>query len=105
MGENQEEQFLDLQEDKESPAINADLKLSYTFYQLGRMIELKTKGKLLDYLVASSDLETERTIKDAKARQVTVIGETKWYTVKCRQLKVLLATDWNIPTCFGELPV
>ena len=77
VGENQEEQFLDLQEDKESPAIDANLKLSYAFYQLGRMIELKKKGKLLDHLVVSSDPEMGGTVKDAKARQVMVIRETK----------------------------
>ena len=47
----------------------------------------------------------EEAVQDAKARQVTVIGEDQWYTLKCRRRKVMLATDWNIPTCYEELPV
>ena len=33
------------------------------------------------------------------------IKEDQWYTLKCRRRKVLLATHWNIPTCYEELPV
>ena len=44
-------------------------------------------------------------VQDAKARLITVISKDQWYTLKCRRKKVLLATDWNIPTCYEELPV
>ena len=71
----------------------------------GEMIELRTKGKRLGCMEPHSGEETEGTNIDAKARQVTLIKEASWYTLKCQQLKVLLATDWNIPMCFKELPV
>ena len=43
--ENQDEQFLELQKGKVLPAASIDLRLNYAFYQLGRMIELRMKGK------------------------------------------------------------
>ena len=38
-------------------------------------------------------------------REVTLAGETNLYSLKCRQLEVQLATDWDTHTCFKVLPV
>ena len=40
-----------------------------------------------------------------RAQQVILAGETSLYSVKCHQLTVQLATDWETHTCFKELPV
>ena len=47
-------------------------------------------------------VETEAS---ARARQITLAGETSVHSVKCRQREVQLATDWDTHTCFKELPV
>ena len=41
----------------------------------------------------------------ARARQITLAGETSVYSVKCRQREVQLAMDWDTHTCFKKLPV
>ena len=80
-------------------------KEDYMFFQLSKMIELKKKGKTIDFSRMNKGPNPEEAVQDAKARQVTVIRKDQWYMLKCRQRKVRLATDWNIPTCYKELPV
>ena len=62
IGENQEEWSQEPQEEGETAAVNADMRLSYAFYQLSRMIELKKRGKVLDHLVGKAEFEMRRTV-------------------------------------------
>ena len=107
VGTNQDKdrQFPEMLTGEVLPAASTDLQLNYAFYQLREMIELRTKGKRLGCLDPHPGEETARTDIGARARQVTLIKEAILYTLKCRHLEVQLATDWNIPTCFKELPV
>ena len=36
---------------------------------------------------------------------VTLAGKDQWLTLKCRRKEVLLATDWNIASCYKDVPV
>ena len=69
------------------------------------MVELKKQGKIIDLQRTNKGLQSEAAVRDSKARLVTLIGKNQWYTLKCRRKKVMLATDWNIPSCYEDLPV
>ena len=103
--DNQGEKFQRLQKDKEPTRLDKQLKEDYIFFQLSRMIELKKKGKTINQPRTNKGLQSGEAVQDAKARLITVIGKDQWYTLKCRRRKVMLATDWNIPTCYEELTV
>ena len=100
-----DEQFPELPVDEMLPIASTDPWLDYAFQNLGKMV----KTRMSDQKLGCSDKRTweEETGTEVslRARQVTLAGETTLYSLKCRQLEVQLATDWDTHTCFKELPV
>ena len=98
---DKEEQFTELTEEEVLPAASTDPQLDYTFYKVGKLVET--------WMERCPNIKTWRdgigTDVITRARQVTLAGETSLYSLKCHQLKVQLATDWDTHTCFKELPV
>ena len=69
------------------------------------MVELKKQGKTVDLHKVNKELQSETAIRTAEAKLVTLTGRDQWFTLKCRKKEVLLAADWNIPSCYEDLPV
>ena len=80
-------------------------KEDYNLSQLRRAMEIKRRGKTIDWFNTERGRHPGMTTSTAKVRWVTVIKEGRWITLKCRKKEVLLATDWNIATCYEEAPV
>ena len=100
-----DEQFPELPVDEVLPAANTDPRLDYAFHKLGKMVETWMADQKLGCLDIQTWEEGIRTEASTRVRQVTLAGETSLYSLKCRQLEVQLATDWDTHTCFKELPV
>ena len=98
---DKEEQFPELTVEEVLSAANTNPRLDYAFYKVGKSVET--------WMERCLDIRTweEGTGTDVitRARQVTLAGETSLYSLKCRQLEVQLATDWDTHICFKELPV
>ena len=105
MDSDNDKQFPELPVDEVLPAASTDPWLDYAFHKLGRMV----KAWMADQKLGCPDIKTWKrgtgTEVSTRARQVTLAGETTLYSLKCRQLEVQLATDWDTHTCFKELPV
>ena len=71
--QNEDGHFPELRNGEVLPAASIDLRLNYAFYQLGKMIELRTKGKCLGCMEPHSGEETEGTNIDAKARHTYIL--------------------------------
>ena len=67
MRDGQEEKFQRLQEDKESMRTNKQWKEDYMFFQLSKMIELKKKGKTVDFLRINRGSNPRGAVQDAKS--------------------------------------
>ena len=100
-----DEQFPELSVDEVLPAASTDLRLDYAFYKLGKTVETW----MVDQKLGCPDIRTWEegtgTEVSLRARQVILAGETSLYSLKCRQIEVQLATDWDTHTCFKELSV
>ena len=100
-----DKQFPELPADEVLPTASTDPWLDYAFHNLGKNV----KSRISDQKLGCPDIRTweEETGTEVspRARQVTLARETTLYSLKCRQLEVQLATDWDTHTCFKELPV
>ena len=99
------EQFPELSVDEVLPAANTDPRLDYAFHKLGKTVKTRMADQKLGRLDIWTWEEGTGTEVSIRARQVTLAGETTLYSLKCRQLEVQLAIDWDTHTCFKELPV
>ena len=84
---------------------STDLQVEYAFHRLGKTVETWMVDQKLGCPATRDREEGVGTEASARARQITLAGETSVYSVKCRQQEVQLATDWDTHTCFKELPV
>ena len=99
------EQFPGLSGEEVLPAASTDLRLDYAFYKLGKTVEIWMADHKLGCPGIRTWEEGTETEVSSRARRVILAGETFWYSLKCRQTEVQLATDWDTHTCFKELPV
>ena len=100
-----DEQFPELPVDEVLPTANTDPRLDYAFHKLGKTVETWIADQKLgcpDIRIWEEGIGTEAS---TRARQVTLAGETSLYSLKCRQLEVQFATDWDTHTCFKVLPI
>ena len=100
-----EREFPKLQEGKRKENWNKQFKEDYTFFQLGRMVELKRQVRTIDWPKVDEGHRPETAARTARARLVTLTGKDQWFTLKCWRKEVLLATDWNIASCYRDVPV
>ena len=102
---NDDGQFTELPADKVLPTASKEPRLDYAFHNLGKTV----KARKSDQKLGCPDIQTWEdktgTEFSVRARQVTLTGETTLYSLKCCQLEVQLATDWDTHTCFKEFPV
>ena len=102
---NNDGQFPELPADEVLPIASTEPRLDYAFHNLGKTV----KARMSDQKLGCPDIRTWEdetgTKFSLRAQQVTLAGETTLYSLKCRQLEVQLATDWDTHTCFKELPV
>ena len=102
---NDDGPFPDLPADEVLLTASTEPLLDYAFHNLGETV----KACMSDQKLGCPDIQTWEdetgTEFSLRARQVTLAGETTLYSLKCRQLEVQLATDWDTHTCFKELPV
>ena len=99
------EQFPGLSGEEVLPAASTDLWLDYAFYKLGKTVEIWMADQKLGCPGIRTWEEGTETEVSSRARRVILAGETFWYSLKCLQTEVQLATDWDTHTCFKELPV
>ena len=59
----------------------------------------------MDPREANKEIQSATATNTVKARLVTLKGRNQWLTLKCRRKEVLLASDWDIPSCYEDLPV
>ena len=95
------ESFEELTEEEALPATSTNPQLDYAFYKVGKAVEA--------WMERCPNIKTWRdgigTDIVMRAQQVILAGETSLYSLKCRQVTVQLAMDWETHTCFKELPV
>ena len=99
------QQFPELPVDEVLPAANTDPRLNHAFQKLRKTVETWMADQKLGCPDTRTWEEGIGTKASMRARQVTLAGETSLYSLKCHQLEVQLATDWDTHTCFKELPV
>ena len=88
-----DEQFPGLSGEEVLPAASTDLRLDYTFYKLGKTVEIWMADQKLGCPGIWTWEEGTGTEVSSRARQVILAGETSLYSLKCRQIEVQLATD------------
>ena len=98
---DKKEQFAELTEEEVLPTTSTDSQLDYAFYKIVKAVEALME-RCLNIKTWRDGIGTDVI---TRAQQVILAGETSLYSLKCRQLKVQLATDWDTQTCFKELPV
>ena len=97
--------FPELPADEVLPAASMERRLDYAFHSLGKEVKARiTDQKLGCPSIRTLEDET-RTEFSLRAQHVTLAWETTLYSLKCCQLEVQLATDWDTHACFKELPV
>ena len=102
-----DEQFPELQDGEMLAITSKDLQQDYAFHRLGKTV----KTWMVDQKHGCPDTQNREegvgTEVSARARQITLAGETSVYSVKCRQREVQLATDWDTHTwgCSAESSV
>ena len=100
----EDRQFPELPADEVLPAASREPWLDYAFHSLGKEVKARITDQKLGCLSIWTLEEETRAEFSLRAQHVTLAWETTLYSLKCHQLEVQLATDWDTHSCFKDIP-